>query len=153
MEGEALDTKSTHNSNAQLSEKYSPLRKCSKRLFHLYIGCSESKVIFKGRKNNKNNIKKKRKKKALQTSTRSKRSHLEHFTSNHSQQAQSTRPVITKARLEPAIRNAQKLAQNVFPLWTFRGRPKAEATSDEAWVTIKTWQKPETHVKSLWHPG
>ena len=36
---------------------------------------------------------------------------------------------------------------------TFRGRPKAEAMSDEAWVTIKTWQKPETRVKSLWHPG
>ena len=36
---------------------------------------------------------------------------------------------------------------------TFRGRPKAEATSNEAWVTIKTWQKPETRVKSLWHPG
>ena len=30
-EGEALDTKSIHKSNAQLSEKYKPLWKCSKR--------------------------------------------------------------------------------------------------------------------------
>ena len=30
MEGKALDTKSTHNSKAQLAEKYSPLWKCSK---------------------------------------------------------------------------------------------------------------------------
>ena len=39
------------------------------------IGCSESKVIFKWRKNNKNNNKKTNKK-TLQTSTMSKRSHL-----------------------------------------------------------------------------
>ena len=64
----ALDTKSTHNSNAQLSEKYSPLWKCSKRFIppqtdgmtcsSFNISCSESKVIFRWRKNNKNNIKK-----------------------------------------------------------------------------------------------
>ena len=56
-EGEALDTKSTHKSNAHLSEKYKPLWKCSKRFipfqtdgmisFYSDIGCSESKVIFK----------------------------------------------------------------------------------------------------------
>ena len=53
----ALDTKSIHKSNAQLSEKYEPLLKCSKRFippqtdgticFYSNIGCSESKVIFK----------------------------------------------------------------------------------------------------------
>ena len=56
-EGEALDTKSTHKSNAQLSEKYKPVWKCSKRFippqtdgmicFYSNIGCSEPKVIFK----------------------------------------------------------------------------------------------------------
>ena len=69
-EGEALDTKSTHKSNTQLSEKYKPLWKCSKRFipphtdemirFYCNIGCSESKVIFKWRKATKTN------KKALQ---------------------------------------------------------------------------------------
>ena len=48
------------------------------------IGCSESKVIFKWRKNNNNNNKKTNEK-ALQTSTRSKRSHLVYFTNKHSQ--------------------------------------------------------------------
>ena len=54
MEGKALDTKSTHNSKAQLSEKYSPLWKCWKPFirpqtdgpdglirFPFNIGCSE----------------------------------------------------------------------------------------------------------------
>ena len=55
-EGEALDTKLTHKSKVQLSEKYKPLWKCSKRFdppqsdgmirFYSNIGCSESKVIF-----------------------------------------------------------------------------------------------------------
>ena len=51
MEGKALDTKSTQNLKAQLSEKYSPLWKCSKPFirpqtdelirFPFNIGCSE----------------------------------------------------------------------------------------------------------------
>ena len=47
--------------------------------------------------------------------TRSKRSHLVHFTQNSSnKQTQSTH---RKARLEPAIRDAQKLGQNIFTPW------------------------------------
>ena len=56
-EDEALDTNLTHKSNAQLSEKYKPLWKRSRRFippqtdgmirFYSNICCSESKVIFK----------------------------------------------------------------------------------------------------------
>ena len=77
------------------------------------FGCSESKVIFKWWKNNKDNNKKTNKK-ALQTSKWSKRSHLVYLTNKHNQHGQSTH---RKARLEPAIMDRQKLAQNVFPPW------------------------------------
>ena len=98
-------------------EKYSPLQKCSQPFippqtdgmihFSLNIGFSESKVIFKRRK--KANMSNKN---ALQganfgTSCTSLR------TPATNKQTQSTR---RKARLEPAIRDAQKLAQSVFPL-------------------------------------
>ena len=122
MKSEALDTKSTHNSDAQLSEKYSPLKTFKTFIpfqtdrmirFSYNIVCSESKVILKWRKNNNDNDKKTNKK-ALQTSTRSKRSHLMYLTNKHSQHRQSTH---RKACLEPAIRDMQKLAQNVFLPW------------------------------------
>ena len=122
MESEALDSKSTHNSNAQLSEKYLPFWKCSKRLFHLRL-TEWSVWLFWIQSNfqvtkNQQEQQQKTNKKALQTSTRSKRSHLVHFTNKHSRHGQSTH---RKARREPAIRDAQKLAQNVFPPWTLRG--------------------------------
>ena len=101
MEGKALDTKSTHNSKAQLSEKYSPLWKCSKPFirpqtdglirFPFNICCSEvtKKQQEQQQKTNK---------KALQTSTRSKRFALcalvnaypVHFTKKCSRHGQST---------------------------------------------------------------
>ena len=90
------------------------------------IGCSESKVIFKWRKSSKNN-KKKTNKKALQTFTRSKRSHLVHFKNKHSRHGQSTH---RKARREPAIRDPQKLAQNVFPPWNL---------DPPYWSSSKAW--------------
>ena len=140
MEGEALDTKSTHNSNAQLSEKYSPLWKCSKPFIpprtdgiirsSFNIGCSESKVIFKWRKNSKNK-QQKTNKKALQTFTRRKGSHLVHFTNKHSRHGQSTH---RKARREPAIRDSQKLAQNVFPPWNLD--PPYWSSSKAWWSTL-----------------
>ena len=93
--------------------QYKPLWKCSKRFippqtdgmirFYSNIGCSESKVIFKWRKNNNN----KDKNKAF---TRSKSSHLVYFIQSQSelcQLSQQTQP----------IRDAHKLAQNVFPPW------------------------------------
>ena len=75
------------------------------------IGFSESKVIFNWRENNKKNNKKTNKK-ALQTPTRSKLSHLVYFTNKHSRHGQSTH---RNARLEPAMRNAQKLADGWQP--------------------------------------
>ena len=105
MEGKALDTKSTHNSKAQLSEKYSPLWKCSKPFirpqtdgpdglirFPFNIGCSEVTKKQQEQQQKKTN------KKALQTSTRSKRVALcalvnaypEHFTKKCSRHGQST---------------------------------------------------------------
>ena len=52
-----VETAANERTNAQLSEKYKPLLKCSKRFippqtdgmicFYSNIGCSESKVIFK----------------------------------------------------------------------------------------------------------
>ena len=73
--------------------------------FSFNIGCSESKVIFKWRKT-----------KTIQKYkgfSRSKRSHLVHFIQSQSVTLCSHR----KARHEPAIRDAQKPAQNVFPPW------------------------------------
>ena len=73
--------------------------------FYSNIGCSESKVIFKWRKNNNND---KKQKKAF---TRSKRSHLVYI---HSV---SVRTLTERDKQTKAIRDAQKLAQHVFPPW------------------------------------
>ena len=102
MEGKALDTKSTHNSKAQLSEKYSPLWKCSKPFirpqtdglirFPFNICCSEVTKKQQEQQQKKTN------KKALQTSTRSKlfalcalvNAYPVHFTKKCSRHGQST---------------------------------------------------------------
>ena len=44
----------------------------------------------------------------------------------------------------PWVPEVFSLARRSSAAETFRGRPKAEATSEEEWVTIKTWPKPET---------
>ena len=122
MEGEALDTKSTHNSNAQLSEKYSPLWKCSKRLFHL--GLTEWSVLpltlvvlntkhFQVSKKQHEQ----HKKKALQTSTRSKRSHLLHFTNKHSQHGQSSPKCIVTTQTELQINDYLRWWSSVYDLF------------------------------------
>ena len=66
MEGKALDTKSTHKSNAQLSEKYLPLWKINVQnvystsdwqndpFFH-WLFWIQSNIIFKWWKNSNNN--------------------------------------------------------------------------------------------------
>ena len=76
-----------------LSEKYKPLLKCSKRFippqtdrmicFYSNIGCFESKVIFKWRKNNND---KNKQKKAF---TRSKHWHLVYFIQSQSDLSQN----------------------------------------------------------------
>ena len=102
MKGKALDSKSTLNSKAQLSEKYSPLWKCSKPFirpqtdglirFPFNICCSEVTKKQQEQQQKKTN------KKALQTSTTSKRFALcalvnaypVHFTKKCSRHGQST---------------------------------------------------------------
>ena len=76
--------------------------------FYSNIGCSESKVIFKWRKNNNNNNK--NKKKPLQgTNVRTSCISLVHSV--------SVRTLTELDKQTQAIRDAQKLAQNVFPPW------------------------------------
>ena len=76
--------------------------------FSFNIGCSESKVIFKRRK--------KKNKRQIKMLYREQTFAPPAFHSELQQQTESTH---MKARLEPAITDAQKLAQNVFPPWTF----------------------------------
>ena len=73
-------------------------------LFLLYIGCSESKVIFKWRKNNSN----KNKKKSL---------YKEQTFAPRKFHSVSVRTLTERDKQTQAIRDAQKLAQNVFPPW------------------------------------
>ena len=73
--------------------------------FYSNIGCSESKVIFKWRKNNNNDKNNKNSLYKEQT-----------FTPRvfHSV---SVRTLTDRDKQTQAIRDAQKLAQNVFPPW------------------------------------
>ena len=85
--------------------------KCSKRFippptdgmicFYTNIGCSESKVIFKWRKNNNKN------KKSL---------YKEHTFAPRVFHSVSVRTLTERNKQTQAIRDAQKLAQNVFRL-------------------------------------
>ena len=78
--------------------------------FSFNIGCSESKVIFKRRK--KANMSNKN---ALQgANVRTSCTSLDQNSSDNSSNKQ-TQSTHRNACLEPAIRDAQKLAQNVFP--------------------------------------
>ena len=124
--GERRRNQLTNKSKAQ-SEKYSPLWKCWKLFippqtdgddsFFPQHRLFESKIICKWRK-----TKTTQKQKGF---SRRKRSHLVHIlfslSQNFSQQqtntVEHTQHTQRKARLEPAIRDAQKLAQNVFPPW------------------------------------
>ena len=93
----------TKFSLSELKKIYKPLLKCSKRFipphndgmicFYSNIGCSESNVIFKWRKNNNKN-----KKKAF---TRSKRSHLVYFIQSQSERSQNetNRPFFNRLKL------------------------------------------------------
>ena len=79
--------------------------------FSFNIGCSESKVIFKRRKKSKHMSNKN----ALQgANIRTSCISLRTPATNKHSPTQSTH---RKVRLEPAIRDAQKLAHNVFPPW------------------------------------
>ena len=99
-----------------LSEKYKPLWKCSKRFippqtdgmirFYFNICCSESKVIFKWRKNN--NLTTTTTKKALQGAN------LRTSCISLSLSQNSYRTTQINAG---DIRDKQKLAQNVFTPW------------------------------------
>ena len=101
----------TNKSCAQ-SEKYSPLWKCSKLFippqtdgmirFSFNIGCSVSKIVKSKRAFREANVP------TLSISF----SHSQNSLSD--KQTQSTP---RKVRLEPATRDAQKLAQNVFSPW------------------------------------
>ena len=78
------------------------------------IGCSESKVIFKQRKNNNNKNKK--------AFTKSKRSHLLHFIQSQSKLSQNEtnkrrRYKMHRSRADKGYPPWHKLAQNVFPPW------------------------------------
>ena len=77
------------------------------------IGCSESKVIFNWRKTNKNNNKKRIKR--LYRPLQGANVRTSCISQTNTVDGQSTH---RKARREPAIRDAQKLAQDVFPPWT-----------------------------------
>ena len=70
--------------------------------FYSNIGCSESKVIFKWRKNNKN------KKRSL---------YNEQTFAPRVFHSVSVRTLTERDKQTQAIRDAQKLAQNVFPPW------------------------------------
>ena len=70
--------------------------------FYSNIGCSESKVIFKWRKNNKN------KKKSL---------YNEQTFAPRVIHSVSVRTLTERDKQTQTIRDAQKLAQNVFPPW------------------------------------
>ena len=72
--------------------------------FYSNIGCSESKVIFKWRKNNDNN----KNKKSL---------YKEQTFAPRVFDSVSVRTLTELDKQTQAIRDAQKLAQNVFPPW------------------------------------
>ena len=92
--------------------------------FSFTIGCSESKVIFKWRKENKQI------KRLYKEQTFAPRAF--HSVSVRNLKSQSVR----KARLEPAIRDAQNLAHNVFPPWKSRVRRTCMAV----YTTLPLWQ-------------
>lgn len=97
--------------------------------FYSNIGCSESKVIFMWRKNNKTNKKRLYKEQTFvprvfhSVSTRviiglNQNSHRTTQTQTNAEwQTWETHSTNRKACLEPAIRDAQKLVQIVFPPW------------------------------------
>ena len=111
-----------------MHNQYSPLWKCSKLFippqtdgmirFCFNIGCSESKVIFKWRRTKTTHMVKRLFEKQTFTpcAFHSVSAKTLSVTNKHSR----TRSTHKKARLEPAIIDAQKLAQNVFPPWIWR---------------------------------
>ena len=122
--GERRRNQVTNKSNEQ-SEKYSPLWKCSKLFippqtdgmirFSFNIGWSESKVIFKWRKTKATHKKKAFREEKVHTLCIS--FSLSQNSLCEKQTNSRTRSTHRKACLEPVIRDAQKLAQNVFPPW------------------------------------
>ena len=78
------------------------------------IGCSESKVIFKWRKTTITTTTTKRMKRLYRPLQGAKVRTSCIWQTKDSRHGQSTH---RKARREPAIRDAQNLAQNVFPPW------------------------------------
>ena len=99
--------------------------------FSFNIGCFESKVILKRRKKKKQTCQIKMLYREQTFSPRAFHSELQQQTnSQHS-------------RLEPAIRDAQKLAQNVFPPWSRRHIGKREDPGDEVDCVIVAFSSPE----------
>ena len=78
--------------------------------------------------------------------TGSKRSLLVHFTQNSSNK--QTQSIHRKARLEPAIRYAQKLAQNVFPPWRCRQERRPWHTAEITWLICPR----RVEIYSKWRP-
>ena len=74
--------------------------------FYPNIGCSESNVIFKWRKNNNNNNENKNKSLYKEQMFAPRVFHLV-----------SVKTLTERDKQTQAIRDAQKLAQNVFPPW------------------------------------